>query len=226
MWLLNIKKKTSSAAKISSDEKNLLSKITRINARGECISPELYRQLRNFEVAWLERNYDFNSLLGINSIPVKKNLPGAPTPGSSVGSHTGEVYYYLRHKAYCYEDRGDMALALACMRKSVALVQCRDFYTADDCYPLVKMLARAGCIDEATREKALIEKALSIESCPDSMIEIEAKRGREQRDYLWIQANLPDKCPKTLSGFRRMKSQNSKNFQHLQQLAAEKGRNI
>ena len=60
----------------------------------------------------------------------------------------------------------------------------------------------------------------------DEMIEIEARRGWERRDYAWIQANLPDKCPKSLSGYRRMKTQNTKNYQAIQQAAAELGRRI
>lgn len=54
----------------------------------------------------------------------------------------------------------------------------------------------------------------------------EAMRLREDQDYAWLQANLPDKCPKSLSGYRRMKSQNTKNFQILRQLAADLGREI
>lgn len=54
----------------------------------------------------------------------------------------------------------------------------------------------------------------------------EAKRAQEENDFKWIKENIPDKCPKNITGYRRMKNQNTKNFQTLQQLAAEKGRQL
>ena len=95
-------------------EKKLLSKIARINASGGDITADLYQQLRDYEISWLERHYDFNTLDGISSIPVSNKTPGAPSPGGSpISGHTGEVYYYLRHKAYRYEESGNNDLALA-----------------------------------------------------------------------------------------------------------------
>lgn len=54
----------------------------------------------------------------------------------------------------------------------------------------------------------------------------EAARAQEEIDFAWLQANLPDKCPKSISSFRRMKTQNTKNYQALKQLAAELGREV
>lgn len=207
-------------------EKALLSQVSRINARGGDITPELYQQLRDFEMNWLERHYDFNTIEGVNAIPVKNSLPGAPAPSSPVKGHTGEVYYYLRHKAYRHEEAGNMELALACMRKSVALVKCRSHYFIDDCYPLVKLLARAGHIEEAYREKHLTDLIFPALAMSDDIIVIEIKRGNEARDFAWLQVNIPDKCPKSVSSYRRMKTQNTKNFQVLQKLAADLGRKI
>lgn len=56
--------------------------------------------------------------------------------------------------------------------------------------------------------------------------EFQAKLAAEEKDFAWIQANLPDKCPKTISSYRRMKTQNSKGYQALKQAAAELGRDI
>lgn len=208
-------------------EKKLLSKIARINASGGDITADLYQQLRDYEISWLERHYDFNTLDGISSIPVSNKTPGAPSPeGSPISGHTGEVYYYLRHKAYRYEESGNNDLALACMRKSVALVKLRTYFSTDDCYPLVKMLARAGLIDEAYNEVSALERIFGrLEDAP-AIIVRENKRGCESRDYRWIQEHIPEKCPKTISSYRRMKTQNTKNFQALQALAAEKGKTL
>lgn len=58
------------------------------------------------------------------------------------------------------------------------------------------------------------------------LLDHEADLAKTEKDYEWIQANLPDKCPKNISGYRRMKTQNTKNYQLLQQLAADLGREI
>lgn len=208
------------------NERILLEKISKLNERDADITPELYQQLREYEENWLERHYDFNSINGVNAIPVHKDLPGAPSPRSSFKSHTGEVYYYIRRKAYHHEESGNIDLALACMRKSVSLVKCRSYFSSDDLLPLVKMLARAGYINEAYAELRSIEKLFSASLDCDSEIEAEIRRGQEQRDFLWLQENIPEKCPKSVSSFRRMKTQNTKNYQALQMLADELGRKL
>ena len=208
------------------EERALLSKVSKINASGGELSPELYQKVRDFEMNWLERHYDFNTIDGINSIAVSPTLLGAPSAAGPMKGHTGEVYYYLRHKAYTHEEAGNIDLALACMRKSVALVKCRTCFSSDDLLPLVKMLARAGYIEEAYTELRDIEKSISASLECDREIEAEIRRGREQRDFIWIQENLPDKCPKSISSYRRMKTQNTKNYQTLKQLASDMGRNI
>lgn len=68
-------------------------------------------------------------------------------------------------------------------------------------------------------DKSIIYKAPHI-------LAWEAKLKAEEKDFEWLQSNLPDKCPKSISGFRRMKTQNTKNYQALQQAAAELGRKI
>lgn len=60
----------------------------------------------------------------------------------------------------------------------------------------------------------------------EQMIETEFQRGKDSRTFLWLQTNLPDICPKSLSGFRRMKSQNTKNYQKIVEAAAERGYRI
>lgn len=60
----------------------------------------------------------------------------------------------------------------------------------------------------------------------DHWIEREVKRGAEKREYEWIQKNLPAICPKSLTGYRRMKTSNSKNYQRIVNEAKKFGRNI
>lgn len=47
------------------------------------------------------------------------------------------------------------------------------------------------------------------------ILEREAQLAREEKDYAWLQAHIPNLCPKSISGFRRMKSQNTKNYQKI-----------
>lgn len=49
---------------------------------------------------------------------------------------------------------------------------------------------------------------------------------RNRSDYEWILKNLPDICPKSFSGYMRMKNQNTKNFDKLVRLSLGKGRDI
>lgn len=58
------------------------------------------------------------------------------------------------------------------------------------------------------------------------VVEIEAQRGIDKRDYKWLQENLPDICPKSYSGYKRMKNGNTKNYQKLVAHAKELGRII
>lgn len=334
-------------------EKILLFRIEKINAAGESIPSALYLQLRDFEERWIERNYDLSTVEGINAIPTGAKLRRPPTQGV-----TGEIYYYLRRKGYQYEKEEKLELAIACLTKSVAILMNNEYFSPDECYPLVKMLARAGFKEDACQIKEAIDNHFSALPSLDSanhpheqpfsdlvimtahgsvcsecakyqgrvysisgksrlfpkvpdfyhrgsvhpgcghmfwsyihgvndpqldytlsvhplqnprygrdivtfsnrpfvddrtdeckqaaekaraelaarlakeqeyrenMIEIEFRRGQEARDFKWLQSNIPKKCPKSLSGFRRMKTQNTKNYQLLQKAAADLGRKI
>lgn len=85
--------------------------------------------------------------------------------------------------------------------------------------------------DECIAAAALVcakaaAKAAEEQSYYDNIIEVEVRRGREARDFQWLQDKFPDKCPKSLTGYRRMKTQNTKNFQILYQLAADAGKEL
>lgn len=324
------------------------------------LPPDQSQQMPDYEVRWLEDHFDFNSIDGIDRIPIRKNFRCPKTSGV-----TGKAYHYLRKKAYAHENSGNIELALACMKKSVALVKCEDYFFPDECYPLVKMLARNGYLEEAKKEKNEIDKCCqSLEQkintemlacsrksvtdlstdlvimdahgcvCPecakyqgrvyslsgksrkfpkvpdfyhttgcvhkgcshifwpyidgvndpdlaytlsvhplkdkrygrnivafsnrpfaddrteeckaeaaayrqaqaekkaqqqyyeDHMIEIEYQKYLDGCIVKWLQENIPGKAPKNVTGFRRMRTQNTKNYQALKQLAAEKGKEI
>lgn len=53
-----------------------------------------------------------------------------------------------------------------------------------------------------------------------------ARERKDHEDYAWIRENLPDLMPKTFSGYRRMRTMNTANFQKLRAKALELGREI
>lgn len=55
------------------------------------------------------------------------------------------------------------------------------------------------------------------------VLAMEASRLKEETAFNWLQRNLPHICPKSLSGYRRMKTQNTKNYQKLVAAAKYRG---
>lgn len=194
------------------------------------LTAEEYQDIRQAERDWLEAHYDFSTLEGIRSIPERLDLPRPP--GTST---TGDVYYYLHYRARCYADDLNYELAIACQKKSNALIKYRygRHYGRKECYYLVKLYARAGLMDQAYREKESIEcyyghpESGSRDAIyAQTMIPLAEKQGKDERDFAWIQRNLPELCPKSKNGFCRMRSQNTKNYQVIQARAAALGKEI
>lgn len=59
-----------------------------------------------------------------------------------------------------------------------------------------------------------------------TLIAWEEQREKDQNTFAWLESNLPQLCPKSFSGFRRMRSQNTKNYQKLVAEAAKLGKRI
>lgn len=194
------------------------------------LTKEEYHDIRQAERDWLEAHYDFSTLKGIQDIPEHKDLPRPPGDGV-----TGDVYYHLHYRARCYADALNYDLAIACQKKSNALIKYRygRHYGRKECYYLVKLYARAGLVDRANIEKNVIEQFYGVPA-PGSrdaiyaqdMISLAERQGRDERDFAWLQKNLPNLCPKSKNGFCRMRSHNTKNYQTLKHQAALLGKEI
>ena len=65
----------------------------------------------------------------------------------------------------------------------------------------------------------------SIYKCPE-LLEEERQREQDKKTLQWLQKNIPSIAPKSLSGFRRMRSTNSKNYQRIVEEAAKLGKNL
>lgn len=115
-----------------------------------------YLAIRDEEVRRLNETYDFNSIEGINSIPV----PCREVNGDSV---TGRVEYYLHKK--CFADHwnaGRTELALACLRKAQELMFVSDMiWSRKDFLRLVTYLYEAGYNEEAEIQLKRVDDFLS-----------------------------------------------------------------
>lgn len=115
-----------------------------------------YLAIRDEEVRRLNEAYDFNSIEGINSIPV----PCREVNGDSV---TGRVEYYLHKKCFAdHWDAGRTELALACLRKAQELMFVSNMiWSRKDFLRLVTHLYEAGYDEEAEMQLKKIDDFLS-----------------------------------------------------------------
>lgn len=115
-----------------------------------------YLAIRDEEERRLNEAYDFNSIEGINRIPV----PCKEVNGSSA---TGRVEYYLRGQCFFkYWNAGKTELALACLRKAQELMFVSDMlWRRADFLRLVAYLYEAGRNEEAEMQLKKIDAFLS-----------------------------------------------------------------
>lgn len=216
------------------------------------ISNEEYQAIRQKEMQHWERKYDFSTVQGINSIPV----PTRKTDFSGTGSITGQLDYYLMLKAGQYETAGQVELALACYRKANELMpMCAvSSYSKERYMRLPRYLRKLRRFDEARVEEAkialidpfdgvfersqaeFIADMLAVghtkKHAKELYAEYKAERDAEHQkvlyraDYDWLWEFLPEICPKSFSGYMRMKNLNSKNYQKIIAEAQKLGRYI
>ncbi len=95
--------------------------------------------------------------------------------------------------------------------------------------------SRRPFVDDRTEEykketaeilKAKYAEKVRMEQNYNSIIEREAEHGVNLRNYKWIQTHIPEKCPKSYSGYMRMKKGQTKKFLILQKLAKEQGKDL
>lgn len=199
------------------------------------ISNEEYFRLRNEEWRRLERKYDFNSIQGIKAIPV-------PCEEVNGDSPTGRVEYYLR--GICFRkhwESGEKDLAIECLRKAQDLMFVSNMiWKYDDFIRLVSYLHEIGLHDEARLEETKIENHFeSVGLFPNLHFwnfkslrqyfswkkEIENQKNEFERkkqlrhEYYWLQENASEVCPKSISGYSRMKNLKSKKYIELKTIA-------
>lgn len=111
-----------------------------------------YLAIRDEEERRLNETYDFNSIDGINSIPV-------PCREVNGGSATGRVEYYLRGQCFFnHWNSGRTELALACLRKAQELMFVSEMiWKRKDFLRLIEYLYEAGYNEEAEMQLKKID---------------------------------------------------------------------
>lgn len=203
------------------------------------ISNEEYLEMRHEEWKRLERRYDFNSVNGIRSIPV-------PCEEVNGDSPTGRVEYYLR--GICFRnhwDSGRIDIAIECLKKAQELMFVSDMiWKYDDFIRLVSYLHEAGRHDEARAEEQRVDnhfkkighyprlKIWNFESLKAYFLwkkqisDLEQKRLRlrqTRHEFYWLQEHARSVCPKSLSGYSKMKGSKSQKYLELKKCASQSG---
>lgn len=203
------------------------------------ISNEEYLEMRQGEWSRLERRFDFNSVNGIRSIPV-------PCEEVNGDSPTGRVEYYLR--GICFRnhwDSGRIDIAIECLKKAQELMFVSDMiWKYDDFIRLVSYLHEAGRHDEARAEEQRVDnyfrktfhypkmkiwnfKSLrSYFAWKKQIADLERERLRVRQlrhEFYWLQEHARTICPKSLTGYSRMKNLKSKKYLELKSFAERNG---
>lgn len=113
---------------------------------------EEYLKMRENEEKRLKEKYDFNTIEGIERIPL---LGNEVNPGSI----TGSVEYYLRSKCFSeHWNAGETELAMACLKKAQDLMYVSNvLWNRNDFMKLVNYLHKIGRHDEARKEEERID---------------------------------------------------------------------
>lgn len=175
---------------------------------------------------------------------------------SGDGSTTGQLDYYIMMKAGQYETAGEVEIALACYRKANELMpMCAvSSYSKERYLRFPRYLRKLRRFDEARAEEAKIDALFpddgvfeqrkadflddmklfghSKRHAEELYREYKSERDAEHRkvrfraDFDWLWEFIPEICPKSFSGYMRMKNSNSKNYQKIVAAAAKRGFNL
>lgn len=79
-------------------------------------------------------------------------------------------------------------------------------------------------VDDRTPEE--VERHTNWRTSLNETAEKQARTKQSRQEFFWIQENLPELCPKSLSGYSRMKNANSRAYQIIVEEAAKKGKTL
>ena len=151
-----------------------------------------YLEIRDEEIQRLRAVYDFDSIEGVESIPV-------PCPEPNGDSPTGRVEYYLR--GMCFSEHwkaGRTELALACLRKAQDLMFVSDMiWQKRDFLRLFEYLYEAGLDDEAEAQLIKINAFFDAQYQQNEIVQralVSAKRLEEDLMETFSNAPVCEEC--------------------------------
>ena len=138
---------------------------------------------------------------------------------------TGSLDYVVRMKAAKLREKGLIPESDACYRKAIYLMRKSGVpYDMTPYLYLAKELLREGRFAESEEEEEKIYKLFkTTRESVNSDAESRPYITQEDREYYRIKYLLPDIAPKSISGYTRMKRENTANFQKLYNAAINAG---
>lgn len=197
-----------------------------------------YPEDRNAIECFLAK-YDLSSVESILNIPVP-NYKRQPLD-TNVPTEPEQI---LQRQATYYKKVGKMDLAIACLKKSNEFMKTSFYkYQIDSYMRLVDFLYYNSQFEEAKKERKSIDEYFNYKNEVDVLtdlmntlptmgerkayykrvIEPRKEKMHDKEEYYWFLENLPNNAPKSFSGYRRMKKNNTENYKKLISLALEKG---
>lgn len=180
--------------------------------------------------------YDLSDADAILKIPV----PNYKRQQLSTSVST-EPEQILQRQATYYKKVKQMDLAVACLKKSNEFMKTSFYsYRVKDYMRLVDFMYLNSQFDEARSERQKIYKYLGKDEVGEltelmnelptarerdeyyrRLIVPEKEKMRDKEEFWWILENLPELAPKSFSGYRKMKRENTDNFTVLKLLAED-----
>lgn len=204
---------------------------------------EEYKKYNDERINEFKKRYDLTSIDGIMAIPIQE-AKRYPDGGKSVVYMPEQI---LNRQATEYKKEGKFELAIECLKKANELYPVSFYaYTRDNYERLVDMMVLAGRYEEAKVEHEKLDRLhgtrldefrklqkYAVESNTESfgsyqirVIDPYIEESNEREQYYWLLENANKIAPKSFSGYRKMKKQNTENYQKIVLEVNKLGKNI
>lgn len=190
-------------------------------------------------ISGFERKHDLNSISGIRSITVSDARKWSAR-ASGVPMLPEQILF---KKATEHKGNNQIELAIECLRKANEILpHASCSYTRENYERLVNYLIIAERFDEARHEHAKLDKMYGgiiqnllmlkeqVNETKKEKLEYQARivdpkiqEERDREEYYWLLENMKTVAPKSFSGYRRMKTQKTQNYQKIVYLVESKG---
>lgn len=166
--------------------------------------------------------YDLESIEDIRRIPIPTFGENDYMSGYGV---TGSLDYVIRMKAGRLREKGMIAESDECYRKANDLMRSSGIgYDMTPYLYLAKNLLREGRFEESEAEEKRVYAMFgtTLEAVCSNK-EVRPYITQEDREYYRLKYLVPDKAPKSISGYSLMKKKKSANFLKLLDVAERHG---